>query len=113
MASWAEIDDNNIVLRVLVTDDEDPNNDEGYQWLVDNLGGRWVQTSVTARIRKNCAGIGFVYDEERDAFIPPRPYASWTLNDDTCLWEAPIPAPEDGRFYFWNEEDLMWRSHDE
>jgi hypothetical protein len=60
------------------------------------------------RQRKNYAGIGYTYDQELDAFIPPKPYASWILNEDTALWEAPIPYPTDGEFYTWNEEDLSW-----
>lgn len=91
MAHFAEIDENNIVLRVLVTDNNDPNGDEGYQWLIDNLGGTWVKTSYNARIRKNYAGIGFTYDKDRDAFIPPMPDGiGWVLNEDTCRWENEI-----------------------
>lgn len=99
MAHWAEIDNNNIVVRVLVTDNEQP--DEGYQWLIDNLGGRWIKTSYNTYagvhklggtpLRKNYAGIGFIYDEERDAFIPPKPEGvGWNLNEETCLWENPL-----------------------
>lgn len=88
MAHWAEIDENNIVLRVLVGDNNDPAGDEGYQWLVDNLGGRWIKTSYNGNIRKNFAGIGCIYDEVRDAFIPPKPETGeWVLNEETCLWE--------------------------
>ena len=85
MSHWAEIDENNIVLRVTVGDNNEP--DEGYQWLIDNLGGTWVKTSYNGNIRKNFAGIGFTYDEIRDAFIPPKPEGNWILNDDTCKWE--------------------------
>lgn len=96
MAHWAEIDENNIVLRVTVGDNNSP--DEGYQWLIDNLGGRWIKTSYNTiggvhtsggtPLRKNYAGIGFTYDEARDAFIPPMPEGEgWTLNEETCLWE--------------------------
>lgn len=96
MAHWAELDDNNVVLRVTVGSNEDL--DEGYQWLIDNLGGRWVKTSYNTiggvhkgggtPFRKNFAGIGFTYDENRDAFIPPKPTeGNWILNEDTCLWE--------------------------
>lgn len=85
MAHWAEIDENSIVLRVTVGDNNDP--DEGYQWLIENLGGRWVKTSYNGKIRKNFAGIGFTYDEQRDAFIPPKPEGNWVLNEDTCRWE--------------------------
>ena len=106
MAHFAELDENNIVLRVLVTDNDFPN--EGYDWLVDNLGGTWVQTSYNANFRKNFAGIGFSYDAERDAFIPPKPFESWTLNEDTCNWEAPVAYPTDGKIYKWDEESLSW-----
>lgn len=108
MAHWAEIDENNIVLRVTVGDNNDPNGDEGYQWLIDNLGGTWVKTSYNATIRKNFAGIGYTYDESRDAFIPPKPYVSWILNEDTCLWESPEPYPTDGLDYDWDEATTSW-----
>jgi hypothetical protein len=108
MAHWAEIDENNIVVRVTVGDNNDPNGDEGYKWLIDNLGGRWIKTSYNNNIRKNYAGIGFTYDEIRDAFIPPKPYESWILNENTALWEAPVAYPDDGEFYNWNEEELTW-----
>lgn len=106
MSHFAEIDENNIVLRVLVGDNNLPN--EGYDWFVENLGGRWVQTSYNGKIRKNFAGIGYTYDEERDAFIAPQPYPSWTLNEQTCKWMAPKPYPQDGRLYIWDEESLTW-----
>lgn len=126
MAHWAEIDENNKVLRVLVGDNNDPNGDEGYQWLIDNLGGTWIKTSYNAvggkrrdpetgqlldlpGFRKNYAGVDFVYDEEKDAFIPPQPFPSWILNEDTCLWEPPIPAPTDSIRYVWDEPTVLWR----
>ena len=97
MAHWAEIDENNIVLRVTVGDNNDPNGDEGYKWLIDNLGGRWLKTSYNTKggvhelagtpFRKNYAGVGFTYDEQRDAFIPPKPEGNWVLNEETCQWE--------------------------
>jgi hypothetical protein len=108
MAHWAELDENNVVLRVLVGDNNDPNGDEGYQWLLDNLGGTWVKTSYNGNIRKNFAGIGFTYNEELDAFVPPKPFASWTLNEETALWEPPVPYPTDGEIYTWNEETTSW-----
>lgn len=108
MAHWAELDNNNVVLRVLVGDNNDPNGDEGYQWVIDNLGGRWVQTSYNATIRKNFAGIGFTYDEERDAFIPPQPFSSWILDEETCTWQAPTAYPDDGALYTWNEDTISW-----
>ena len=118
MAHWAELDENNIVTRVLVGSNEDP--DEGYQWLIDNLGGTWVKTSYNTQggvhslggtpLRKNYAGIGYSYDSVRDAFIPPKPFASWVLNEDTCLWDAPTPMPvEEGKMFRWVEEDLNWQ----
>ena len=125
MAHWAEIDENNIVTRVLVGDNNDPAGDEGYQWLIDNLGGTWVKTSYNAvggkrrdpetneitnelGFRKNYAGIGYTYDESKDAFIPPKPFNSWILNEDTCLWESPVSYPNDGKLYTWNEENTTW-----
>jgi hypothetical protein len=89
MAHWAEVNENNIVLRVTVGDNNDPAGDEGYQWLIDNLGGTWVKTSYNGNIRKNFAGIGYTYDSVRDAFIPPKPEeGEWILNEDACIWEA-------------------------
>jgi hypothetical protein len=108
MAHWAEIDENNIVLRVIVGDNNDPNGDEGYQWILDNLGGTWVKTSYNANIRKNFAGIGFTYDADFDAFIPPKPYPSWLLNEKDFYWEPPIQEPTGGFTYSWNEAELSW-----
>ena len=87
MAHWAEIDKTNLVLRVTVGDNNEP--DEGYQWLIDNLGGTWIKTSYNGNIRKNFAGVGHLYDPIRDAFIPPKPEedGNWVLNEDTCQWE--------------------------
>lgn len=109
MAHWAELDENNIVIRVLVGDNNDPNGDEGYQWLIDNLGGRWIKTSYNNNIRKNFAGIGYKYDEDRDAFIPPKPeiFQSFILDEETCQWVPPVPKPE-GNNWFWNEETVSW-----
>lgn len=106
MAHFAKVNDANIVTEVLVTNNNFPN--EGYDWLVETFGGRWIQTSYNARIRKNFAGIGYYYDEARDAFIPPKPYESWKLNEETCQWEAPIAYPNDGNLYTWNEETQEW-----
>jgi len=118
MAHFAEINKNNIVLRVLVTDNNDPNGDEGYKWLVDNLGGTWIKTSYNTvggqhllegkPLRKNYAGVGFSYDAQRDAFVPPKPFDSWLLNEETCLWEAPTPKPDDGNKYVWNQQIVNW-----
>ena len=108
MAHWAEIDENNIVQRVLVGSNDEP--DEGYQWLIDNLGGTWIKTSYNGKIRKNFAGMGFTYDEERDAFIAPKPYASWVLNEDTCQWEPPLERPSELQNVpaIWDEDTLSW-----
>lgn len=88
MSHWAEIGKDKIVIRVLVGNNNEP--DEGYQWLLDNLGGTWIKTSYNGNIRKNFAGIGFTYDENRDAFIAPKPETGeWVFNEDTCQWETP------------------------
>jgi hypothetical protein len=88
MSHWAELDENNIVLRVTVGDNNDPAGDEGYSWLINNLGGTWVKTSYNGNIRKNFAGIGMTYDSVRDAFIPPKNncHPEETLDEATCRW---------------------------
>lgn len=118
MAHWAEIDENNIVKQVLVGNNEDL--DEGYQWLIDNLGGTWIKTSYNTvggehlnggtPLRKNFAGIGFTYDEVRDAFIAPQNFPSWVLDEETCTWKPPIAMPEapNGEMWAWNEESQTW-----
>jgi hypothetical protein len=90
VSHWAELDANNVVIRVTVGDNNDPAGDEGYQWLLDNLGGTWIKTSYNATIRKNFAGIGYTYDETRDAFIPPKPDTATGFNEDTCQWIVPV-----------------------
>ena len=120
MAHFAEVDENNIVTRVLVVDNA--NEDNGQEFLAETLGlgGTWIKTSYNTSggvhnnggtpLRKNYAGIGYSYDAERDAFIPPKPYNSWLLNDETCLWDAPTPMPvEEGKMFRWVEEDLNWQ----
>lgn len=107
MSHWAEIDDNNIVVRVLVGNNSEP--DEGESFM-KSLGGRWVKTSYNAKFRKNFAGQGFLYDETRDAFIEPKPFASWNLNEETCRWEPPTPYPTDGIMYQWDEETTDWKA---
>jgi len=74
----------------------------------DNSPGEWIQTSYNGNIRKNFAGIGFTYDRERDAFIPPQPFPSWILNEETCLWVCPAPYPLDEKSYVWSEDQLQW-----
>jgi len=92
MSHWAEIDENSTVLRVLVGDNNDPNGDEGYQWLLDNLGGTWIKTSYNGNIRKNYAGIGYTYDPTRDSFIAPKPEChpdAVVFDEETCTWSCP------------------------
>ena len=110
MSHWAEIDENSTVLRVLVGDNNDPNGDEGYQWLLDNLGGTWVKTSYNGNIRKNYAGINYTYDSVRDAFIAPKPYESWLLDEETCQWVPPVAYPTDGVMYQWDETITDWKA---
>lgn len=109
MAHFAHIDKNNIVDSVIVAEQE----------FIDSgaVGGRWIKTSYDTYggqspdgqpLRKNYAGIGFTYDSVRDAFIPEKPFDSWMLNEDTCLWEAPVLYPTDGKNYMWNEEQMTW-----
>jgi hypothetical protein len=106
VSHWAEIDNNNIVLRVTVGDNNLP--DEGYQWLIDNLGGTWIKTSYNATIRGKYAGIGDSYNQEEDIFIAPQPYPSWTRSGS--YWNPPTPMPTtEGKFYYWSEDDLSWR----
>lgn len=91
---------------------------EFFENFVDNSPGEWIQTSYNTYggvhknggtpLRKNFAGIGYTYDRELDAFIPPQPYASWILNEDTCLWDAPVPVPDDGKQYRWDEATQSW-----
>lgn len=88
MSHWAELNQDNKVIRVTVGDNNDPNGDEGYQWLIDNLGGRWVQTSYHGTFRKNYAGVDFFYDENLDAFIPPKCHEEAILDESTCLWNC-------------------------
>ena len=99
MSHWAQLDENNIVIAVTVGDNNDPSGDEGYGWLVKNVGGIWIKTSYNNNIRKNYAGIGYKYDLEKDAFIAPKPQAiikndgqqiDWILDEDTCRWYLQI-----------------------
>jgi len=86
MSHWAELDENNVIVRVLVGDNNDPAGDEGHSWLIDNLGGTWIKTSYNGTIRKNFAGIGYFYDSEMDAFIQPKCHDDAILDEITCLW---------------------------
>jgi hypothetical protein len=118
MAHFAEIKDGKVA-RVIVCDN--------IEWAIKTLGGEWVQTSYNTRggihfepnsnnpskdqnkmLRKNYAGIGYTYDKERDVFIPPKPYNSWVLDEETCQYKAPIEMPKDDKLYSWNEDKLEW-----
>jgi hypothetical protein len=117
MAHFAEIDQNNTVLRVIVVDNKDTSTSDGTE--IESIGvafcksllgndTNWKQTSYNGKFRKNYAGIGFTYDSVRDAFIPPKSFASWLLNENTCQWESPIPFPNDGKYYVWDETTTSW-----
>jgi hypothetical protein len=115
MAHFAELGENNVVLRVIVVDNKDTSDTSGNEveeiganFCRNLLGGTWKQTSYNANFRKNYAGIGFTYDSGRDAFVPPKPFNSWTLNEDTCRWDPPVAYPNDGQLYTWNEETTAW-----
>lgn len=100
MSHFAKVVDG-VVTNVIVADQDFIDN------MLDTSPGRWIETFKDRSQRKNYAGIGFTYDFNRDAFIPPKPYASWTLDEDTCLWEPPVAHPGDGA-YNWNEETTSW-----
>ena len=117
MSHFAKLDENNIVTFVTVGRDED---DGREQELFERTGDVYKQTSYNTQggvhllggtpFRKNYAGIGFTYDAERDAFISPKPYESWELDEETCQWEAPVPYPDDALMYSWNEELSDWEA---
>jgi hypothetical protein len=106
MAHYAFLDENNMVTEVIVGNDETTGDWETYYG--EFRGQQCVRTSYNGNIRFNYAGIGFTYDEERDAFIPPKPFDSWVLDEDTCLWVAPVPYPTDGEAYTWDEDAGDW-----
>lgn len=119
MGYFAQIDENGIVQQVISISNDVLNEPEftfpdtepvGRVFISKVLGlpGEWKQTSFNGNFRGRYAGIGYRYDSERDEFIPPQPFPSWSLNEDTCLWESPIPYPEDGKIYTWNEENGVW-----
>ena len=111
MAHFAKVN-NGVVEQVIVAEPE------FFSAFVDSSPGQWIQTSYNTHggvhtlggtpLRKNYAGIGYTYDSQRDAFIPPKPFASWALNDDTCLWGAPVAYPDDGKQYTWDENTQQW-----
>ena len=116
MAHYAILNENNIVTQVIVGKNEDETyNGQAVNW-EEYYGGKRtsynthgnVHSSGGTPFRKNYAGVGYTYDLEKDAFIPPKPYNSWILNEATCLWDSPIPFPNDGKRYTWNEETVSW-----
>ena len=120
MSHFAKLDENNIVVFVTVGRQEDDGKEAE---LTARTGDVYKQTSYNTRggvhllggtpFRKNYAGIGYTYDEQRDAFIPPKPFESWVLNEETCLWDAPIPYPSDDNRYTWNEANQQWEALNE
>jgi hypothetical protein len=101
LAHFAKLN-NNIVTEVIVAEKDFINSGQvGDEFL-------WVQTSYNANFRKNYAGLGYTYDKIRDAFIPPKPFPSWVLDEETCNWNSPVPMPMDGKMYTWNEETTNW-----
>jgi hypothetical protein len=131
MAHFARVDGNNIVKHVCVVDNEHLLNELGEEeegfgiTYLNNLFGvgfDWIQTCYNAKggihklggtaFRKNFAGIGYAYDREKDAFIPPKPFNSWVLDEDMCRWKAPVDVPDDGEMYKWNEDTTSWDEED-
>lgn len=118
MAHFAKVNSSGIVESVLVIPNDQESRGNEYLSVDLGLGGNWLQTSYNTRggihalggtpFRKNYAGIGYTYDAARDAFIPPKPFASWVLNEDTCLWNPPVPYPTDGKRYRWDEPTVSW-----
>ena len=115
MAHFAQLNEENLVTQVIVVANQDTADQDGVEneaigieFCTNLLGGRWKQTSYNANIRKNYAGVGYKYDKDLDAFIPPQPFESWTLNEETAQWEAPTPYPTDDKRYTWDEETTSW-----
>jgi hypothetical protein len=116
MAHFAKIDKNNKVLEVIVVNNSDcgnldfPESESIGQSFINSIGldGNWKQTSYNSTFRKRYAGLDDVYDESRDAFLPIKPFPSWILNEETCLWNSPIERPTDGNLYRWNEDEQSW-----
>ena len=115
MAHFAKIDENNIVTQVVVVENKDTADAFGVEkehigatHLEKILGGTWKQTSYNGNFRKNYAGIGYSFDGQRNAFIPPKPFNSWVLVEETCQWKAPVDMPNDGQMYTWDEDSTSW-----
>jgi hypothetical protein len=114
MAHFAELN-NNIVKRVIVVNNKDIKNNLGIEdenigisFCQKLFGGTWKQTSYSGSFRKNYAGVGYTFDPSKDAFIPPKPFNSWLLDDNSCKWQPPVPCPIDGKLYHWDELSLSW-----
>jgi hypothetical protein len=114
MAHFAQLDENNLVLQVIVVHNNEllvdgvESEAKGTEFCQSLFGGNWIQTSYNGNIRKNYAGVGYTYDATRDAFIAPQPYLSWVLNETTCHWGSPVPYPDDGKMHFWDEPTTSW-----
>ena len=118
MAHYAFLDLNNVVTEVITGRDQESNDTDWEQWYGEFRGQVCKRTSYNTQggkhllggtpFRKNYAGFGYTYDSARDAFIPPKPFPSWVLNEETCLWDAPVAMPTDGQLYNWDEETLSW-----
>lgn len=114
MAHFAELDNQNTVLRVIVVHNNElldngvESEAKGIDFCHSMFSGNWKQTSYNGNLRKNYAGVGFTYDSQRDAFIPPRPFSSWILDEETCQWRPPMPCPTDEQRYVWNEATQNW-----
>lgn len=117
MAHFAKVNDEWVVEQVIVVNNKVLLNEDGIEcdWLGEQfcqqlygVDTKWIQTSYNGNKYKNFAGIGYTFDPDRNAFIPPAPYPSWNLNEDTCQWESPVPYPDDGQQYSWNESAQQW-----
>jgi len=115
MAHFAQLDQDNRVLQVIVVNNADCRDANGVEreslgvaFCQSLFGGEWKQTSYSGSIRKNYAGVGYLYDVGRDAFIPPQPFPSWVLNEASCQWQSPVAPPNDGKFYDWDEASGAW-----
>jgi hypothetical protein len=118
MAYFSKLNEDNVVLAIHVVNNSviNFNGVESEQAGIEFLSGlhghsNWKQTSYNARIRKNYAGVGYIYDESRDAFIPPKEFNSWVLNEDLCRWESSIEYPNDGKMYLWDEDTISWKEN--
>jgi hypothetical protein len=114
MAHFAKLE-NGVVTQVIVVDNKDCADASGVEkeyigaaFCERLFGGTWKQTSYNGNIRKNYAGVGYTFNEDIDAFVPPKPFNSWILNEETAQWEAPVAMPDDGQMYTWNEETVSW-----